>query len=367
MLPPADPDVTFVGYSPSINVTAGQQVPPVRAKRKGGPSPVPPSAPAAAAPAAAVSGAGGGAAGGAVSAPVDKLAPAVRDFLVYCRIECGFADATLKAYQADLRDLSDWMEATGRSAWDDLSLQVITEHLKALDGKGLATSSIARHVATIRVFGRFIAANKIVAHDPGELLHQPTTWQNLPDMLGQEQVKRLLTAPEPSEALYLRDLALLELLYAAGMRASEIADLSINNIHLDLGVAKLSGKGNKERIVPIGKPAIAVTRQYLRDLRPKLLRAHRPTDRLLLSRSGKPITRIVVWQVVTKHAHKAGLKDVHPHTLRHTFATHLLTGGADLRVVQELLGHSNIRTTQIYTHVDASRLKSVIQKFHPRP
>jgi len=295
-----------------------------------------------------------------------KLATPIREFLAYCRIECGFADLTLSAYGADLRELQAWMETQSLADWSRLNITVIADHLRYLDARGLATSSIARHVATIRVFGRFLESTGVTTADPSELLTQPSTWRTIPGVLTRDQMQKLLGAPQPGERLYLRDVAMLELLYAGGMRASEIADLIIPQIHLDLGVARIIGKGNKERIVPIGKPAIKATQQYLTELRPRLFRAERPTDHLLLSRSGAPITRIVVWQVVTKQARRAGLRDVHPHTLRHSFATHLLAGGADLRVVQEMLGHSNIKTTQIYTHVDATRLKTVIKQFHPR-
>lgn len=290
----------------------------------------------------------------------------VQEFLGYCRIECGFADATLEAYGGDLRDLQSWMESKNLRDWSTLGLEVIADHLRFLDGKGLSTSSISRHVATIRVFGRYLSSTGFTKTDPAELLTQPSNWQTIPTVLGKDQIKALLAGPQPGDALYLRDVALLELLYAGGLRASEIADITVPGLHADLGVVRVIGKGNKERIVPLGKPALLAARKYLDALRPKLHRASRPTDRLLLSRSGAPITRIVVWQIVVKHARRAGLRNVHPHTLRHSFATHLLAGGADLRVVQELLGHSNIQTTQIYTHVDAGRLKQVIEKFHPR-
>lgn len=291
----------------------------------------------------------------------------MREFLAYCRIECGFADLTLRAYATDLRELWLWMEDQHLAGWNELTLDLLAAHLKHLHGRGLAVSSIARHVATIRVFGRFLESRGHIPQNPAELLNQPNTWRTLPGVLGGEQMLRLLASPQEGDALHLRDVAMLELLYAGGLRASEIAELDVDRLHLDLGAARVMGKGSKERIVPIGKPALAATQRYLTQLRPRLLRPDRPTPRLLLSRTGAPITRIVVWQIVTKYARRAGLNDVHPHTLRHSFATHLLIGGADLRVVQELLGHSNIRTTQVYTHVDRTRLKQVIREFHPRP
>ena len=206
----------------------------------------------------------------------------------------------------------------------------------------------------------------MVRENPAKLLSQPRGWQNLPGVLGPAEVERLLSAPQPDDTMYLRDLVLLELLYASGLRASELADLNQDSVYESLAVVRVLGKGGRERIVPAGRPALRAIRDYQEGLRPALIRAKRPTNRLLLSRTGGPITRVVVWQVVGKHARRAGLHHVHPHKLRHSFATHLLAGGADLRVVQELLGHANIKTTQIYTHVDASRLKEVIQQCHPR-
>ena len=295
-----------------------------------------------------------------------QLREAVTDFLSYCRVECGFAAATLDAYARDLRDLIEWAVDKPLSTWNQLDLAGIAEHLRWLDGRGLAVSSIARHVATIRVFGRFLESVGRTDDDPAQLISQPSVWQRLPDVLQPHQIQKLLDSPSTEDLMYLRDLALLELLYAGGLRASEVADLECDRVHHGLGVARVLGKGSRERIVPIGKPALDAAGRYAEELRPKLLKPYRPTDRLLLSHTGRPITRIVVWQVVEKHARRAGLHEVHPHTLRHSFATHLLAGGADLRVVQELLGHANIKTTQIYTHVDSTKLKEVIEKYHPR-
>lgn len=304
----------------------------------------------------------------ASSATPPALDPPVREFLSYCRVECGFAPATLSAYEADLADLARWMHARGLATWRQLDMAQIAAHLKYLaESRGLKTSSIGRHVATIRVFSRFLESTGRAEKDAAEWLTQPAIWRTLPGVLSVRQMDRLLSGPDPQSLLYLRDVAIIELLYAGGLRASELADLDVDRLHMDLGVARVMGKGNKERIVPIGKPALAACQHYLDGLRPKLLRRQRPTNRLLLSRTGTPVTRIVVWQIVKRCAKQAGLHDVHPHTLRHSFATHLLAGGADLRVVQELLGHSNIRTTQIYTHVDSGRLKEVVRKHHPRP
>ena len=298
---------------------------------------------------------------------VSRFEAPVKAFLSYIRIECGFSPATLAAYGGDIRDLWVWMVQQQQHAWTDLTPDLISDHLRHLETKGHAVSTIARHVATIRVFCRFLKANDFLDADPAEQLTQPQTWQRLPTVLGEEQINRLLSAPDPDAMLYLRDVALMEMLYAGGLRASEIADLLVTGVRYDLGVVRVMGKGSKERVVPLGQPALRALRRYTEELREDLVRENDPTDRVFLSRTGQPITRIVVWQIIKRHAEKAGLSHVHPHTLRHSFATHLLAGGADLRVVQDLLGHSNIQTTQVYTHVDRSRLKEVLTKFHPRP
>lgn len=303
----------------------------------------------------------------AAAKKTSRFEPPVTSFLAYIRIECGFSPATIAAYSGDLRDVWVWMVQQNHHAWTDLTPDLITAHLKFLEAKGHAVSTIARHVATIRVFCRFLKAQEHADTDPAEQLTQPQTWSRLPSVLGEAQIEKLLAAPDPDALLYLRDVALMEMLYAGGLRASEIADLLTTGLHYELGVIRVMGKGSKERVVPLGQPALRAVRRYAEELREDLVRENAPTDHVFLSRTGQPITRIVVWQIVKRHAEKAGLSHVHPHTLRHSFATHLLAGGADLRVVQELLGHSNLKTTQIYTHVDRSRLKEVLTKFHPRP
>ncbi len=290
-----------------------------------------------------------------------------REFLAYCKVECGFASATIAAYAGDIRDLWVWMVEHEQRGWGSLTLDLIGQHLRDLQAKGHETSTIARHVATIRVFCRFMEQRGFIETNPAEQLTQPRGWQRLPNVMAEDNIKKLLAAPSPDDPFYLRDVALLELMYAGGLRASEVAGLDMDSVKMDLGIVRVMGKGSKERIVPIGRPAIEAVQRYLLDLRPALSKPDHPNDKLFLSRTGHEITRVVVWQIVTRLAKRAGLSDVHPHTLRHSFATHMLAGGADLRVVQELLGHSNIRTTQVYTHVDRSRLSEVISKFHPRP
>ncbi|MCK4872219.1 MAG: tyrosine recombinase XerD [Phycisphaerales bacterium] len=300
--------------------------------------------------------------------------PHVRDFLTYLRVECGLARATLIAYESDLRDLINDLASRGVLNPLNLAPQHLADHLRVLKtDRDLAATSIIRHLATIRMFCRFLHAQGRIEENPADLLERPTRWRHLPNVLSLKQVTALLNAPRPLEnpdapPLHLRDRAILEVMYAAGLRASETTGLTTNNVHDTLRVIRVTGKGGKERLIPIGKPALAAIHTYLRECRPRLARPDvRDEGCLFLSRTGRPLERIALWQIVTRSAAKAGLKHIHPHMLRHSFATHLLSGGADLRVVQELLGHSDVTTTQIYTHVDQRRLKSIHKKYHPRP
>lgn len=300
------------------------------------------------------------------TSPFDRPA---RDFLAYLRVEAGLAPATLDAYGSDLRALFADLDEHGVTGLGEVRGVDLLDHLRRLrTERGLEASSITRHLATIRVFFRFAIAEGLVEGDPTELLETPTRWKRLPGVLSPTQMKRLLAAPAPGHGrLWLRDKAMLELMYAAGLRASEIATLRLDGYHDRLGVLTVTGKGSKQRLVPVGRPAREWTDRYLAELRPELLRDDgRDRGCLLLSNTGRALERVAVWQIVRRVAGRAGLGRVHPHMLRHSFATHLLAGGADLRVVQELLGHADIATTQIYTHVDRSRLRDVVRKHHPR-
>jgi integrase/recombinase XerD len=298
--------------------------------------------------------------------PRSRFDRPVREFLTYCRVECGLAPATIQAYAGDVTDLWRWLVHQGAAGWGELTPERITEHLKDLQHSGKALTTLARHVATIRVFCRFLDFWDYTETNPAERLTQPAMGQALPTVLNRDQLAALLKAPRPEQPLYYRDAAILELLYAAGLRASELAGLVCESVRPDIAMVRVTGKGRKDRLVPVGKPALAAIERYQTELRPKLARADKPTDRLFLSRTGSPIERVVVWQIVRRHARAAGLAHIHPHLLRHSFATDLLAGGADLRIVQDLLGHANVQTTQIYTHVNRSRLKQVIHKHHPR-
>ena len=296
----------------------------------------------------------------------DRFSKPVREFLAYLRIECGLSPNTAAAYEADLKKLRGFLAPRGVGDPAHLDGTQLVAYLRRLRADGMAPASIARHLATMRAFGRFLVHYRYLEHDPAELLERPATWRRLPRTIHTRQIDKLLGALDPADRLYLRDLALLETMYATGCRAGEVASIGLDDLHEEIGVVKLTGKGRRQRIVPLGRPAWRALRAYVEDARPAQLREDRPTDRVFLSVRGRPLDRFGVFRMVKKYARRAGLHDVHPHTIRHTFATHLLGGGADLRVVQELLGHANIATTQIYTHVDSGRLRSVIERYHPR-
>jgi integrase/recombinase XerD len=296
---------------------------------------------------------------------------AIDSFLAYVELELGLSSNTVAAYRTDMLDFARFCETLSRSL-ADADTETIGRYLAYLQTeRKLAIASILRHVATLKMFYRFAMARGLAKSNPTDLLETPHHWKKLPDVIGKDTVTALLAAIEENNRFALRDRAIIELFYACGLRASELAELSLDDLHFDLGVIRVIGKGRKERIVPIGGPAMEAMEKYLKELRP-LLQAVKTTRKkagrqhVFLTRSGGPMTRIVLWQLVQKLSRKAGLRSIHPHTLRHTFATHLLSGGADLRIVQELLGHSNVATTQIYTHVDTDRLKDVHRKHHPR-
>jgi integrase/recombinase XerD len=296
----------------------------------------------------------------------DQLAIAIDGFLAYLRVECGLSTNTVESYRFDLMRLARFLADRAVVNPSGLDGSLLVAHLRELKRQDLAGSTISRHLATLRAFGRFLAFSGYCKENPAELLERPAIWKRLPRGMHTRQIEKLLSSPLPEEKMYVRDIAVLETMYATGCRASELGAIKLSDYHEPLGVVKLQGKGNRQRLVPIGLPAIQAVRRYLDEQRPQLLRADRPTDALFLTERGEPMTRFTVFAMIRKHAMRSGLREVHPHTLRHTFATHMLAGGADLRVVQELLGHARITTTEIYTHVDQGRLKTVIDKFHPR-
>jgi integrase/recombinase XerD len=288
----------------------------------------------------------------------------VKRFLDYLFVECGLAANTIIAYRADLRDFWTDVHRDGLLP-ADLDINDIQTHLMNLGDRGLSTTSIARHLATIKMFLRFQHRYGLLRRDLASIIELPKKWHRLPDSVHYDQVLKLLAAPVPSDEFYHRDKAMLELLYATGLRASELADLTLDAVNIDIGYLRCMGKGRKERIVPIGRPAITALSEYIHRLRGALETPE--SDRsIFLSRTGRPLDRTNIWRLVRKYAIRAGIKNLHPHTLRHCFATHMLAGGANLRIVQELLGHSDPTTTQVYLHVNQTRLKEVHRQFHPR-
>ncbi|MCY2923840.1 MAG: tyrosine recombinase [Planctomycetota bacterium] len=289
------------------------------------------------------------------------------EFLDYLQAECGLALNTRKAYQADLRAFLAHVLDEGLVALPHLAVGHVETFLLALRGRGLAVSSAARTLAAVRMFCRYLTLTGLLAHDVSASVEPPRKWHRLPTVLDDRAVHELLAGPLPGhDAHALRDQAMLLLLYASGMRASELAGLEIGSVHAQLGVIRVLGKGSKERIVPVAQQALEALDRYVREHRPSLARDAQEKH-LFLSRTGRPLCREDVFRVVRKYVRRVGLRGrVSPHTLRHSFATQLLTRGADLRSVQKMLGHADIATTQIYTHIDASRLKAVHKKFHPR-
>ena len=289
----------------------------------------------------------------------------IKRYLDYLFVECGLAGSTVSSYQRDLCRFWNTVNELGLTA-SELGIDVVRQHLSRLREEGLSVSSIARHLTSIRMLLRYLFSEKIILKDIVSLLDSPKKWRLVPDTLNYRDVHHILEAPEENGEFYPRDKAILELLYATGMRVSELVDLTRSRINFNVGYVRVIGKGRKERIVPVGSTALNATRHYIETQRKELTRDE-STEAVFLSRTGRPIDRSAVWRIVRKYTQHAGVrKKVSPHTLRHSFATHLLQGGADLRVVQELLGHTDVSTTQIYTHVDDSRLKAVHRKFHPR-
>jgi len=294
----------------------------------------------------------------------------VKQFLDYLTVEAGLATNTVLAYGRDLKGFLEYCQSKNVDELRKIRPVVIQGYLRMLAENQRSENSIKRSLVAIRMFLRFARLTGLVEDDLAGTTEFPKVWQRLPTVCDRQKVMDLLNAPQPEEPFYLRDKAMLELLYATGMRASELAGLRISDVNLGIGYLRCMGKGGRERVIPVGKAAISVTCDYLRLLRPELARSElgRSGDSLLLSRTGRPLDRIDIWRLVKKYATRAGLpRNLTAHTLRHCFATHLLTGGADLRSVQEMLGHVDVATTQIYTHVDRDRLRRIHRQFHPRP
>lgn len=295
-----------------------------------------------------------------------SLGKIVQAFLNYLTVEAGLSSNTILGYGRDLKDFAVFCDSKGIKKPDNIATNNLYDYSKCLAKLGKAETSINRSVVAIKMFMRFCKMSGHIKDDLTVFLESPKQWQKLPVICNKDQVAKLMDCPDEKEPYSLRDHALLELLYATGTRASEVAGLKIADVNLKIGYVRCLGKGNKERVVPLNKTAAAAVEQYIGLLRPKLAKQI-SGDFLFLSRTGKVLSRIEIWRIVKKYVRLAGLsRQMTTHTLRHCFATHLLSGGADLRSVQEMLGHVDIATTQIYTHVDQERLRSIHKKFHPR-
>jgi integrase/recombinase XerD len=289
----------------------------------------------------------------------------VREFVNCLRVEKGLSDNSILAYRRDIQKFAAFAVERGRDT-GDVTRSDIVDFLASLYQRRLDSRSVARHLVTIRNFFRFALIEGYVAEDPAATIESPRFRQTLPDFLSIEEVDRLLQQPDTTTVVGLRDRALIEIMYSAGLRVSELCGLRVNDLQMDPGCLRCIGKGNKERLVPVGKQALAIVRKYLRTARPKLLRGN-SSPYLFLNQRGGKLDRITFWKLLGAYGRKAALrKALKPHMLRHSFATHLLDRGADLRSVQIMLGHSDISTTQIYTHVVEERLKHVYKTHHPR-
>jgi integrase/recombinase XerD len=291
----------------------------------------------------------------------------VGPFLHYLMAECGVSPNTLAAYRSDIIRFVRWREEHAPGPLRSLDIPALARYVEHLNTLGLAPSSVARHLASLSTFFRFLVFDGRLSENVARLLIAPAVWDRLPLVLGPQAVARLLETPNIATRLGRRDRAALETLYATGCRASEVVGLKPSDLDLVAGTARCVGKGDRQRIVPLGSRAREALQSYLAHDRPPLVARRPATAEVFVTRSGRPLSRVELWRIVKKHARAAGLSDaVSPHTLRHSFATHLLAGGADLRAVQEMLGHASIATTQVYTRVEMSRLKQVHRRFHPR-
>lgn len=287
------------------------------------------------------------------------------NYVNYLQVERGLASHTIQAYR---RDIQDFLIFIGSMNWtlDGIGRQELAQYIQHLYER-LSARSVMRKISSLRSFFGFLLVDGYVRQDPTETLESPKVWRSLPKYLTEEEVERLLEQPDLSIAHGLRDRAMLEVLYATGLRVSELLQIRFNEINFEVGFVRTLGKGSKERIVPLGGSALNFVQRYLEEARPRFLRKRTPSPFLFVTQQGGLMTRQYFWLLVRKYARKIGIeKKLSPHVLRHSFATHLLEHGADLRAVQLMLGHADISTTQIYTHVTRERLKQIYNKYHPR-
>ncbi len=293
----------------------------------------------------------------------------LQHFLQYLVSERGLARHSVEAYRADLEDFIDYLRTRGISSFTEVDRAMLVDYLGDCRDAGMETATVARRLVSIKLLFRFLTDEKLLERDESRVMDSPKLWRILPDFLSAEEVAALIGvfSDRSGDALELRNRAIMELLYSSGLRVSEIASLPLSAVDFDTEIVRVTGKGSKTRVVPVGKIALQLLRRYLESARPELAEKNPRAAELFLSRNGRRLDRERIWGIVKEAALLAGIsKNVHPHTLRHSFASHLLENGADLRVIQEMLGHADISTTEIYTHIDKSRLAAIHRKFHPR-
>lgn len=299
---------------------------------------------------------------------MNEFQDAIEDYIHFIQVERQLSANTLASYRRDLENYVQFLqEVEGMADFRRVERATILRHLEQLRMQGKTSRTVARHISSIRSFHQFLLREKRAETDPTVHLEMPTIEQKLPKVLSVEEIEAILLAPNRSKPQGMRDVAMLELLYGSGMRISELIALDLADIHLTMGFVRVFGKGGKERIVPLGKSALAALSAYLDGARGQLQGKYPKTEAFFINQRGKRLTRQGCWKLMKEHALKAGIKhELTPHTLRHSFATHLVENGADLRAVQEMLGHADISTTQIYTHISKTRLSEVYKQFHPR-
>ncbi|EOH88654.1 site-specific tyrosine recombinase XerD [Enterococcus pallens] len=291
----------------------------------------------------------------------------IKEYLHYLTIERGLSLNTRASYERDLKQYLLFLEEKGVKNWQDVDRYTVVDFLALLSNEGKASTTITRMISSLRRFHQFLRQERYTDHDPMQHIESPKKAQKLPQTLSLAEVERLIATPDTSTTLGIRDRAILEVMYATGLRVSELIGLKLGDIHLEMGLLQTVGKGDKERIVPLGDYAIHWLERYLNEARPLLTKKNQNETHLFVNNHGKGLSRQGIWKNLKQIVLKAGItKDVTPHTLRHSFATHLLENGADLRTVQELLGHADISTTQIYTHITKRRMTEVYKEFFPR-
>ncbi len=295
----------------------------------------------------------------------------IRSYIRFIQLEKSLAQNSVEAYERDIQRYAGFLTAHGVPRFDAVDEEHISSFINALRTAGLSPKSIARNISAVKGLHKFLVGEKRTTFDPTQNIDLPKKGKHLPDVLDTAEIDRILAAADPANEtagkFVWRDRAILETLYATGMRVSELTGLTNGSVMEDQQLVRVFGKGSKERLIPIGEFALRWIGEYRRRLRPQLARAERSNDALFLNARGGPLSRVSVWQIVSDYTRRAGIKkEIHPHTFRHSFATHLLEGGADLRSVQEMLGHADISTTQIYTHIDREHLKQQHREFHPR-